>query len=98
MIVRFSVEAENDFEGIGDYIAQDNPARAVSFIRELRTSCLSLAQFPNRFPLVRHFGGHGVRQRRHGDYAIFYRVETDSVAIIHILHGAQDHENILLSS
>ena len=29
--------AEQDIESIGDYIARDNPRRALSFIRELRT-------------------------------------------------------------
>jgi toxin ParE1/3/4 len=32
----FSGGAEHDLEEIGDYIAQDNPSRAVTFIREMR--------------------------------------------------------------
>ena len=32
----FSVLAESDLEEIGDYIARDNPERAVSFIQEIR--------------------------------------------------------------
>jgi plasmid stabilization system protein ParE len=43
MIVDLSAEAEHDLEAIGDYIARDNPHRAISFIRELRTKCLDLA-------------------------------------------------------
>ena len=31
--------AEQDLEEIGDYIAQDNPKRAVSFIMELHEQC-----------------------------------------------------------
>ena len=31
--------AEQDLETIADYIANDNPARALSFVRELR-ACL----------------------------------------------------------
>ena len=35
MIVVFTAEAEADLERIGDFIAQDNPRRAASFVTEL---------------------------------------------------------------
>ena len=95
MIVHLSAEAEQDLETIGDHIAQDNPGRARSFLRELREKCLSLSDHPERFPLVPRFEGVGVRRRGHGNYLIFYRVEADKVVIIHILHGAQDYGAML---
>lgn len=49
MIVHLSAEAEHDLETIGDYIARDNPARALSFLHELRAKCLGLAEMPERF-------------------------------------------------
>ena len=36
MRAHFTPQAEIDLEEVGDYIALDNPARAVSFIREIR--------------------------------------------------------------
>jgi len=47
MKVLITAEAEADLEAIGDYIARDNPARALSFVRELYqrecpTFCVSL--------------------------------------------------------
>ncbi len=39
MILEFSDEAENDLEQIADYIAWDNPRRALSFVRELLSKC-----------------------------------------------------------
>jgi toxin ParE1/3/4 len=36
-----------------------------------------------------------IRQKVHGNYLIFYRVVTDQVQIIHILHGARDDEGLL---
>ncbi|GGP00086.1 type II toxin-antitoxin system RelE/ParE family toxin [Stakelama pacifica] len=95
MIVDFTDEAEHDLETIGDYIARDNPGRALSFVRELRGKCLGLADMPKRFPLVPRYEAAGVRRRGHGDYLIFYRVEPDKVVIVHILHGAQDYASIL---
>ena len=97
MIVHITAEAERDLEAIGDYIARDNPARAISFLRELREQCLGLADMPQRFPLVPRYEAAGVRRRGHGNYLIFYRIEDDKIVIIHILHGAQDYSAILFS-
>ena len=93
MNVRFTAAAEGDLEAIGDYIARDNPARALSFIRELRDACLGLADFPERFPLVPRYEAEGVRHRVH--YLIFYRVSGEAVDVLHILHGATDYAVIL---
>jgi len=96
MIFHLSAEAEQDLETIGDHIAQDNPGRARSFLRELREKCLGLSEHPERSPLVPRFKGMGVRpRRRHGNYLIFYRVEADKVVIVHILHGAQGYDAML---
>ena len=98
MIVRFTDAAEHDLEALGDYVAQDNPKRAFSFVRELRTACLSLADFPERFPLVPQYEDRGIRRRVQGDYLIFYRVEADQVVVLHILRGTVDHATRLFPS
>ena len=98
MIVQLTAEAEYDLETIGDHIARDNPARALTFLQELRSKCLGLADMPERFPLVPRYEATGVRRRVHGDYLIFYRVDSEKVAIIHILHGAQNYSAILFPS
>jgi plasmid stabilization system protein ParE len=93
--VRLAEEAEADLEAIGDRIAEDDPARAASFVRELRERCLGLGRFPDRFPLVPRYERHGVRHRVHGNYLIFYRVEAEAVIVLHVLHGAMDYSRIL---
>jgi plasmid stabilization system protein ParE len=40
MTLVFSPKAAEDLEEIGDYIARDNPQRAVSFIEEYRETLL----------------------------------------------------------
>ncbi|MDL2406196.1 type II toxin-antitoxin system RelE/ParE family toxin [Rhizobium calliandrae] len=95
MILEFSYEAENDLEQIADYIAQDNPRRALSFVRELRSKCEDLVDNPNGFALVPGYEHHGIRRRVHGNYLIFYRVESVKVVIIHVVHGATDYGAIL---
>jgi plasmid stabilization system protein ParE len=95
VIVIFSVRARADLEHIGDYIAQDNPQRAASFITELMERCRHLADMPHRFPLVPRYEHRGVRRFPHGAYLVFYHVSDDAVEILHILNGAQDFETIL---
>lgn len=97
MIVVISVEAENDLEAIGDYIAKDSPDRAISFIRELRDKCLALAAVPHGFPIISRYESLGIRKQTHGNYLIFYRVGSDEITVIHVLHGARDYTETLLS-
>ena len=46
MGVLFTPLAETDLEDIGDYIAQDNPTRALSFIQEMRAQCQKIGKSP----------------------------------------------------
>lgn len=95
MIVRITTSAEGDLERIGDYIAQDNPKRALSFVLELRDKCLSLADTPRGFPLVPRYERYGIRRRVYGNYLIFYRADDDQVTVVHVLHGARDYASFL---
>jgi toxin ParE1/3/4 len=95
MRLAFTDTAEQELEAIGDYIALDNPVRALSFIRELRKDCALLSAMPERNPLLARYRASGIRRRIYGRYLIFYRVEAETVQILHILHGAMDYEAIL---
>lgn len=95
MIVRLAAEAETDLERIGDYIARDNPARALTFVGELRAACIGLGDFPERFPVLPRYADARIRYRAHGNYLVFYRVAADCVTVLHVLHGATDYASIL---
>lgn len=99
MKVWITAEAERDLEEIADYIARDNPPRALSFVLELREKCLSLVDTPLAFPLVPRYEHLGVRRRIHGSYLIFYRVEDEKrLVVLHVLHGAMDYAGVLFGS
>lgn len=95
MIVVFTDEAERDIERIMDYIAADNPGRALTFARELIDRCELIADMPQSFPLVPRYREMGIRRRPYRGYLIFYTIEEDTIHIIHVLNGAQDYEAIL---
>lgn len=89
MQIVFSRRAENDLEEIGDYIAQDNPRRALSFVRELRVHCQRIANAPLSHPARPELGA-GIRSVSYGNYVIYYRVIARSILIARVLHGARD--------
>jgi toxin ParE1/3/4 len=89
MRVRLTPLAEADIEGIGDRIAERNPARAVSYVRELRERCRSIGEFPHAGP-PRPQWGEGIRIAVHGKYVIVYRVRDEAVQILRVVHGARD--------
>lgn len=95
MIVVVTAEAEADLEQIATYIAEQSPAAALSFVRRLREKCESLADAPRGYPLVPRYEHLGIRRRPFGNYLIFYRVVTDAIEVVHVLHDARDYEPLL---
>jgi toxin ParE1/3/4 len=84
--------AEQDLEGIADYIATDSPRRAVSFLGELRKQFNKIAQSPLAFRLRPELG-EGIRSLAYGNYVIFYQAIDQSLLIVRVLHGAMDIES-----
>jgi plasmid stabilization system protein ParE len=95
MIVVITTDAETDLERIGDAIAQHNPARAITFVQELRRKCQTLAFAPRRFALIPRYERTNIRRMVHGNYLIFYRVTAEVIEVMHILHGAMNFSAIL---
>jgi toxin ParE1/3/4 len=89
MRVVFSVRAEHDLEEIGDYIAAENPSRAVSFIQEIQEQCSKIAMSPLAY-IARAELGKDIRSCVHGRYLIVFRPSDEDVLIVRILHGARN--------
>jgi toxin ParE1/3/4 len=85
----FSTLAELDLEEIADYIARDNPRRALSFVRELRERCAKIASFPEAARLRPELA-EGIRLVPHGRYAICYTVHPGAVRIERIVAGGRN--------
>ena len=83
--------AEQDLEAIGNYIAKDNPRRALSFIGELRSQCGKISKAPKAYR-PREELGKGIRSCSHGKYVIFYTEDEGVVRIVRVLHSAMDIE------
>jgi toxin ParE1/3/4 len=59
-----------DLEEIGDYIAQDNPLRAVDFLTALQSHCETILRNPEGYRL-RHELSKTKGSCSHGNYVIF---------------------------
>lgn len=91
--VEIKQEAEADLRGIARYIAQDNPPRALTYVRELRTKIISLGESPMIHP-ARTEWGEGIRSALHGKYVIIFRVVGDFVTVLRVIHGARDIDSL----
>lgn len=90
-----SPRAALDLEEIGDYIARDNPSRAVSFIREIELQCRKIAKRPTAF-VVRDDIFPGIRMLPHRKYLILFRITQKTVRIERVVHGARDSSGLEL--
>ena len=87
--VGFAPEALRDLESIADYIAADNPIRALTFVREIKERCDKLGSFPQsarRFPEL----GNDAHIVPYRNYVILYRNLSHEVSIERVIHGARD--------
>lgn len=100
MKVVLSEKAIDDLIGIGTFIAQDNPARAASFVADLEARCTTLADMPRGFPLLPGHEASGIRRRPFTNYLIYYRIEESSgrIEVLRVLAGARDVEALLFPS
>ena len=89
MQVFISPFAERDLEAIGDYIAEDAPARARAFVAELRAQCSKISTAPLIYR-ARPELGDGIRSCAHGNYVIFFTATKIHLNIVRVLHGAMD--------
>ena len=81
--------ARADLIEIGDFIAQDNPGRALSFLAEIEVKMHQAAEHPESFP-ARDDVREGLRSARHGRYLIFFVAVGQEVQIVRVLHSARN--------
>jgi toxin ParE1/3/4 len=89
MLVELSSFIESDLEAIADYIAQDNPRRAVSFIREIREELRLVGQNPLLYQLRPEIG-EDARLAVVGRYVILFHVVGEVVRIERVIFGGRD--------
>ena len=87
--VRLSPRAVTDLDEIGEYIARDNPLRAITFVDELESACRRIAENPQAYPLRKDLAPD-LRMGVHTNYLILFRILPNEIRIERILHGARN--------
>ena len=87
--------AAKDAEETADYIARDSLAASLRFLGSLESTLADIAMSPQAGSHFESFhpdlmGIRFRRVRKFPNYLIFYRVTTDSIEVIRILHGSRE--------
>ena len=88
MKVRWTRPALNDLEGIGDYVAKDNPVAAARLVARIFDHVDAL----NEHPKIGRIGRvSGTREFVVSDtpFVVPYRVRGDEVEVLAVFHGAR---------
>jgi len=79
--------ARDDLREIFRFIRQDNPVTARNVIREIRQKVERLTQFPLSGRDVPELPDTGFREVIVGNYRVIYRVVSNTVEILTVVHG-----------
>lgn len=92
--VEITAVALNDMQDIYNYIANNlqAPNTAKNQYKRIADSILSLAYFPERYPLlmVNHSNISKLRKMNVGNYSIFYYIMENKVMVSNVLYSASD--------
>ena len=87
--VVWSLLATADLESIVEYICRDSESYAAAVARELVAAARSLATFSERGRVVSEYEDPAVREMIVRRYRLIYRVRSDRVEVLRIIHGAR---------
>ena len=93
-VIRRTTRAEDDLVDIWIYIAHDNPDAADRLLEEIDRKLVLLADNPHlgraRPDIAPEFRHWPV-----GNYLILYRLVTDGIEVVRVVHGARRLDRLL---
>lgn len=89
MQIELSRYIEDDLDVIADFIAQDNPNRALTFIQDIRRKFSDIQRDPLIYQL-RPDIGEDARMATVGNYAILFRVIENVVRVERVAYGGRN--------
>ena len=90
MKLEWTEPALSDLEGIRDYIKRDSEYYANRFVERIIETVEGLEQFPEMGRMVPEAEAENIRELLFHNYRIIYRLETDSILILTVIHSARD--------
>jgi toxin ParE1/3/4 len=100
--IKYTWEAQDDLDGIFDYISKHNRVAAVKLLNKIEKSILLLKDNPRMGSVVPKsavlYIESGYRKIYVHPYLIFYRIGLNEVYISRVLHSKQDWLYLLFNS
>jgi toxin ParE1/3/4 len=89
MRLRVTRLAQLDVDQIHDQIAADKPSAALRWVQRTRQQFKFLARNPG-VGEARDDVRPAIRSISHGNYVILFRVKSDALEIVRVVHGRRD--------
>jgi toxin ParE1/3/4 len=92
MTIEWSPRSLRETQEIGEYIAADRPGAAEAWLEGLVATVERLASFPRsgRLLEIDPERDYELREILYGSYRVFYRIVTDRVEILRLVHTRRD--------
>jgi toxin ParE1/3/4 len=91
--LEFALRAQEDLQGIYDYVADDNPQAALQVIEQIEKRCQLLAA-NSRTGRKRDELIDRMRSATAGNYVIYYFLFSDGIEVTRIIHRSRDVDKI----
>ena len=90
MKVHWTDTARRHLAGIHDYIAEDSPLYARRVVDRITARSKQIADFPRAGRQVPEYEDENVREVIEGRYRIIYRILSDRVDVVAVIHAARE--------
>jgi len=92
--VKWSPEAAEDLESIAEYIARDSEYYARAVVTEILSISRNVGEFPLIGRVVPEVGDETIRERFVYSYRLVYRIESERILVVAVIHGKRLLENV----
>ena len=96
-LIRYLPIAQEDLSSIFDWIAQDSPKRALSFVDKIDRRIGALAQSPylGRIPRHARLKEYGYRVLILDSYLVFYKFRNQTIEIHRVVHASRNLDHLI---
>ena len=90
MKIVWTEPAVEDLRELHAYIARDSEVYAIGFVERIILAVEQVADHPRVGRIVPEKNDENVRELLYQNYRIIYRVKSDQIELLTIIHGARD--------
>jgi toxin ParE1/3/4 len=95
MNVVWTQNASRDLRAIHDYIAQSSARYAEGMVDRITRKTEYLVRFPQFGAVVEEYGDDAIRELLEHPYRIIYRVRSDGVDVLSVIHAARQLPRVI---